>query len=371
MRRFLVVGFSLLASGICLGAVAQVKPDYTPIQTVQRDERIAHDVAVFNFRQIATPQTWVVANVKPDPRAPCATIPGAYINGDTGEFVSPPGAQLVIVVGGSITILSTLTGQVAPMTHYEWHVKPVMVISSRGQKEEEPNFFYRGEGGTTIARTNNKTSIGDEFSPAYLIPREWTGFVAPALKTKVLPILRIRDFDIAAYARLQASLSDENPFVAIEAARTLEQAHLLDAHFIRGPLARSQGFKQSAFAFLLLQQLSSHRELDLPNDGPLTLDVVDKAVDKTLAKESLLEDLGKAIDGAQDAQTLQSLATGIGALTKDSWRSSVITWKRDEWLLRPVDARQKALGTHTAADAYLDLLLQNSGVRATLAVAPK
>jgi len=371
MRRFLVLGFSFLVSGDCSHAVAGAKPSYIPIQIVGRDERIAHDVAVFNFRQIAAPQTWVVADVKPDPRGSYSTIPGAYIDGNTGKMISPPDARLVIVVRGSIAILSTLSGKVTPMTHYEWQARPVIEVSSRGRKEGGTYFFHDGLGGTTIVRINEKAAADQKFSPAYLIPREWASFVAPALKTKALPTLRIRDFDSAAYARLQAVLSDPNPFVAIEAARTLEQVQLLDADFVRGPLLKSRGFEQSAFACLVLRQLSLHGDVDLPYDGALTSEVVNKAIAKSLAKEPLLEDFGKAIDGAPDAQTLKSLATGISASVTEPSHFVVTTFERARWLLRRVDARQKALGTHTAADAYLDLLLQTSGVRETPAAPRK
>ena len=343
MCRSLLLGFSLLVGGICSCAVAQTEPYDNLREAINQNRLIAHDVAVFNFRQIAAPQTWVVANVKPDPFNPAPLIPSSDDNN--------------ILAHGSITILSILTGHAPPLARYQWEWKLPTALRANirtnrygGEEEGSNDFFRYGPGGTTIVRINDETSDDRKFSPAYLIPREWAAFVAPALKTKALPLLLFADLNLALKAQLEAALSDPNPFIAIEAARNLEWAQLLDADFVRGPLVKSRGFEQSAFAFLVARQL---------------------AYQGNLAKEPLLEDLGKAIDAAPDAQTLKSLSVGISALATEPSHFGISGYERAKWLLRRVDSRQKALGTHTAADAYLDLLLHTFGVRQTPAVPPK
>jgi len=336
MCRLFVLGFPLLLCGICFGGAAQTEPSNNLREVLAHDGRTAHDVAVFNLRQIAAPQTWVVAEAEPDPFNPSPLIPYSNDNGIWGH--------------GSITVLSRLTGDAPPLTRYQWEWKPEFFHRFGGEEEGSNDFFRYGPDATTIVRINEETSPDHKFFPAYLIPREWAAFVAPALKVQANTDELTPESIAAHRAQLEASLSDENPFVAIEAARNLGRAHLLGTDFVRGPLAKSRGFEQSAFVFLVLQQVSAT---------------------KTLAKEPRLEAFGKIIDNVPNAETLKSFLVGIYAHRTEPSPDTLVTAERIKTLLRRVDARQKALGTHTAADAYLDLLLHINGVRQASAVSGK
>ncbi len=142
--------------------------------------------------------------------------------------------------------------------------------------------------------------------------------------------------------QLEALLSDANPFVVIEAARTLEQSHLLDADFVRNHLVSATGWKRSAFTLLAMQQLPADKNLDL-SDAPLTADAVNVAVSKALQGEPLADALGQVIANAKDAATLYDVAPGLHAAPQHT----IISIERVKRLLQQVDARQVVLGTHT------------------------
>ncbi len=106
-------------------------------------------------------------------------------------------------------------------------------------------------------------SVGStRFQPVYLISDQWLPFVAPALK-KIQASADALSFDVKPTLdrrnQLQALLLNGNPFVAVAAAHTLEQAHLLDAEFVRGPLAKAKGIEQSVFVYLALEQLPTSK----------------------------------------------------------------------------------------------------------------
>ncbi len=74
----------------------------------------AQNTADLDFRQITSDQDRVIAEIKA--KEPYSTVLGAYINGDTGQFVTPPGARFASFVLGSIHVISTLSGSPQSLT---------------------------------------------------------------------------------------------------------------------------------------------------------------------------------------------------------------------------------------------------------------
>ncbi len=169
---------------------------------------------------------------------------------------------MVLVVSGTVKVLAQLFGTTASPLSYSWESPPLEPLDSQSEPLQV--------GGTAILRVNKGKTGQAEFEPAYLIPPEWVSFVKPALESvRAKADLWKPETASAHRPQLESLLSDANPFVAIEAARTLEQAHLLDADFVRNHLASATGWKRSAFSLLAMQQLPANKNLDLL-DAPLT-----------------------------------------------------------------------------------------------------
>ena len=301
-----------------------------------------------DLNTISAHENWIVAQVIA--QKPYATIPGGYIDGNTGRLVAPRNSHLIRFVHGSVKTVVQLSASTASTVDYKWQWNIF--------DPEERRFSPFRSGGVVVMRVNKQSSDAAQFQPVYLIPDRWVSFVEPAVKSVQAKAEMLKPKTASAHRKeLEVLLSDANPFVAIAAAHTLEQAQLLDANFIQNHLLSSVGWERSVFTNLVLQQLPANKDLDLP-DAPLTNDTVNDAVSKALQGEPLADALGQFIDNAKDAVTLYYVALGLYAAPQHT----NISMERVKRLLQRVDARQKALGTHTEADASLDLLVKTTGV---------
>lgn len=326
---------------------APISPDRI-IQQLNK-QPVVQDLCALDLSLVSPRENWVVAEISATPLY--STLTGAYYDGDKRKMVVPPQSHLVLVVSGTVRVLVPLSGATASRLPYKWEESPF------GRKNESSLLFRAS--GTAVMRVNREKSGAEQFGPAYLIPSAWNSLVKPAFeRVQAKRDLWTKETALAHRVQLESELLDTNPFVAIAAARTLGQAKFLDEHFIENQLTKAMGWKGSAFTFLVLQQLPSQLSLDLPN-APLTADVIRKAENKALADEPLAEAIGKVIDQAKDAGTLYDITLGLTTAS----RRSITDAERANKLLLHVDARQKALHTHTPADADLDLLLQTAGVR--------
>src|SRR6266704_969616 len=74
---------------------------------VLHDIRAVHDIAALKWLgPAATSGQWIIARIEPDPGSGAGTVPGGYIDGATGQFVSPPGATPVVIKGGAWTVVA-------------------------------------------------------------------------------------------------------------------------------------------------------------------------------------------------------------------------------------------------------------------------
>ncbi len=352
--RFLSCLFLLLILS-CLTVASKAAVTTNVAEILVYDQRIVRDLSLFSFTQVSPSTSWVVADVIPDSTSPSSVSVGAYIQAETGKTVVPPGSYEVITVHGSINILSVLAGIPQPLNRYEWEWKnpersgPINTATP----EENTSFFIGGAGGTAILRINAEGIGENKFFPDYLIPREWTPFVVPALKYVQSHSEMFRSEEANTHrVQLQELLSDANPFIAIAAARTLQQARLLDANFVRERLTKVRGFEQSVFTYLALEQSPVGKAPEAtPNIPPAPQDVV-KGGDEVMMEGTLAEEVARVVNNAKDSEALKAIALGVS----DSEQNTMLERERVSQLLRRVAKRQTALNTHVEADAYLDIM---------------
>ena len=357
---------SILPCLLCIHSEADLTVDTSAVyhQRVVSGyyERIIRDTASISWYQIDNAQDWVVADV--DAKPPYATIPGSYIDVHSGKFISPPNPKLVSFALGTINSISSLSGQKRPSINYNW-------VWSEGSSEEEKYSPFIS-GGTVLmhlSQENTEVSLA-HFQPVYLITNQWIPFVEPALHyVQANPTLFRPEFSSDHRSQLENLLSIKNPLIAVAAAQTLGQAHLLDTKFVHSNILNSNGIKASIFTYLVLNQLPVNEDVDLSPDSPLTLEGATGKVSRLIEKETLVKALIEDIQRAKDAETLKDIAIGaftpLKATTRFANRSTLFTNERVKVILRSVDARQRVLATNTDADVYLDILLKVSGVRET------
>jgi len=318
------------------------------------DERLVSDSINFHLNDISSSQSWIVAKVEPDKDSPSDRDVGVHFD-KNGHLVIEPDTRIrtIRTVSGILHPTLNLSGKAQLPTSYHWEYEENVRVPDISEEEERYPIFLSGSGGTALFRINEATTGKNEFQPAYLLTDEWVPFVQPAFKYAQAHKEAFDPDNVSEYReQLQQLLLDPNPFLAIAAARTLGEAHQLDAAFVQGPLTQTKGLEQSVFAFLFIQQLPRDKRLDL-GDEQVTPKKLNDAVAKAISGETPTENLAAFIDSARDAETLKAITVGLAALL-DSRDSSIFTEARVEGLLHHVIGRQKTLNTHTEADAYLN-----------------
>src|SRR6266699_2614025 len=89
-----------------------ILPPPEPAAMLIHDARAVYDTASLRFGDFIVEgrPAWVVAIVIPGPTSGSATVPGAYINAETGQFVTPGNAQTVLVKEGKWRALAASQG---------------------------------------------------------------------------------------------------------------------------------------------------------------------------------------------------------------------------------------------------------------------
>jgi hypothetical protein len=197
----------------------------------------------------------------------------------------------------------------------------------------------------------------ERFNPVYLIPDDWHDFVSPALeyywKNTNLFDTRVSAGEENALAKnrvqLVTLLRNDNPFIAIQAAKTIRYTFGFDGSFVHEQLEQSTGFQQSVFTYLLLKEAANPKSRE------------------ALTAFQRLETL---VDNADNAALLKWVALGAytapGVVVKFSRikpEDLSPIQKQSLILLEKIDKRQALIATKTAEDEYIDTLLKMAGLR--------
>lgn len=162
---------------------------------------------------------WVIALIRPDPGSGAATVPGAYVDGDTGALVNPTQADAVLVKKGQWeTVGTSPTG--SNRGRYEWHEALDRRLRTLSPEDLYSPFVY---GGTVVFTLTAPSEDGEPFGAARLLFPEWSRSVEDALnQAPQFERLLTAGIDRAGYfAEVNALLAGHNPLTATLAFRHL------------------------------------------------------------------------------------------------------------------------------------------------------
>jgi hypothetical protein len=316
-----------------------IPPPPPPNQYVLlHDARIIHDTASLRFKDFESNGIpfWVLAKIIPAPGSGSATVPGAYINADTGRLVAPPGVEAVIVKKGrwAVTASARSTWPSAE-NEYSWSE------SLRDKRLLLPEDYYSPfvYGGTILCRPTRGATGIDQFGPVRLLLPEWARFVVSAsVFAEGHPALfeggELKPRDDA---ELKQLLLQENKLLAVLAFRTLLQTGHMTSSLFREQLT-SEGNVLAMFTYLVLSSA------DVQTENPLVAEIYSSA--------KLSPDLGK----------IRSLALGaFAAALFHSADTAVVSHSKS--LLNIVQQRLAALSVTSEKEPYIYLILEKMDIR--------
>src|SRR6266540_7520940 len=116
--------------------------------------------------------------LKTSSRSGSATVPGAYIKADTGELITPPNADTVIVKEGTWKVIAAAP-QAKPPTgnQYSWTESP-----AEEKRILFPEDYYSPftHGGTILCRPESNPNSLAAFGRVHLLFSDWDKYVVPA-----------------------------------------------------------------------------------------------------------------------------------------------------------------------------------------------
>jgi hypothetical protein len=227
-------------------------PPPTAQITVLHDARAVHDCSRSVFSQFIVngQPVWMVIELVPGGRSGSGTIPGAHIQAETGQLVTPGGSQPVILKEGQWKLLNSARQADSSGGPYSW-TEPMVDKRTLSPEEHYSPFVY---GGRILASRIAGASGIAQFGPVVLLPEGFDRFVAAAFTVaQQTPALLANDGRTReAVARLTALLHQDNDLVAAQAFRTLLEAGGLSTDTLREAVAGARGYRLSMFLYLLL-----------------------------------------------------------------------------------------------------------------------
>lgn len=235
--------------------------------TQQIEHKLVHDArAVRDTAHLFFPKfieggepDWVLATVTPDPTSGSATVPGAHINAETGEFVAPENATTVVIKKGSWQKASSANPDHPDSEKFSWS-EPM----EQEKRSLTPEDYYSpfAFGGTIIFKhTPDKLDI-EQFEPVHLLFPEWAKHIEGAAKIsdQHKDLFEKDRAEAGDEEQLKTFLSNANPLVKIWAFRGLIEAEKMTTKITEVQL-RSDDIRLTAIlTFLLLVNSESEAE---------------------------------------------------------------------------------------------------------------
>lgn len=245
------------------------------------ETRTIYDLARFPLLEIAAlpDNYWVVAAITPD--ACGMTI-------DARRELDEEGMELVrhdqagrrateyVVYGGTVTVLAVLGREPKCALRYEEAIRPGSDSYAPGVAREIFDVF-NGRGGCVVCQVNDGYAGRSRYSPALLIPAQWTHHCESAVHfvrehPEAFPV------DPSArqitYERLQKLCNDPNPFLAISAFKRLSDNDTINIEEASKLVATSKFEVQGALALIMLRKRAPalHPVDRTQSDVPLRID---------------------------------------------------------------------------------------------------
>ena len=300
---------------------------------VLHDARAVHDcsgIALTQFIVNGQP-VWMIIDIIPGDRSGSALIPGAHIQAETGQLVTPSGSQTVLVKEGHWRLLDSARQTGSSGGQYFW-TEPI--LSKRVLIPEDHYSLFIHGGRILTSHVSGTTGIG-QFGPVVLLPENFDRFVAAAFtvaqQTPALPTNGGRTRE--AVAQITASLQHDNDLVAVQAFRTLFEAGQLSTDTLRQAVSGARGYRLSMFLYILLTARAP--------GGDLSANIISGA-----AK-------------GRDADSLRMLA--LAALSASQFGPPATVGPGNS-LLASLRTQLEAAKVPRGRDAYLDAIFEVFGV---------
>lgn len=186
-------------------------------QAIYYEVRATHDVAIWQrdwyVRQDGT-ANWLIVRVEPAAKSGSATIPGGYIDAESGELKVPAGAQTSIVKSGSWRRLDGT----APVAIGEYHWFEPMVENKR-RLEPEDIYSPFVHGGTLLFKPEKDAKGIEQFGAPVLLFEDWAVAAPQAIATNMPSESTMVTPPATLWGELANARSYPNPLVATWAWR--------------------------------------------------------------------------------------------------------------------------------------------------------
>jgi hypothetical protein len=171
---------------------------------VVREARTVHDTATLQLAdyRIAVGSGWIVATIEPTSDSGSATVPGAYIEAETGRYVAPTQAEVTLAKSGRWTSIATGYEHAPSSGHYTWN-EPM----NRRTRALTPEDFYSpfAHGGTVVFQFEPDAKAAQQFGACRLIFPEWAQSAADTLKMSTHIVELLRKLTLTPLSTMEAS----------------------------------------------------------------------------------------------------------------------------------------------------------------------
>ncbi len=227
-----------------------IPPHSEPTVVLLHDVRAIHDTASLALLAFTVANGgFVVARVRPAQGSGATTVPGAHINADTGEFVSPQGAAAATVKQGAWQAAAA-SPELPREGRYSW-TEPLSQLGRNIAPEDVYSPFVRG--GTIAFTPQGKEPDASFFQNTQLLFDDWANEFEPAVKSaEEHPAWfgeETKPDQIAGFMSLAGSA---NRFMATHAFGKLVQAGRMTAQSAEPFLARADMNLGATLVYLLL-----------------------------------------------------------------------------------------------------------------------
>lgn len=230
-------------------------PTISPAEEVAllHDARAIHDLATLRFDEYALggKPSWVLATITPGPHSGAATVPGGYIEADTGKLVIPSGAQTSIIKEGAWKVLAAASpGPNHADGSYSWY-EPM----EAGRRILHPEDYYSpfAHSCSILFRPMPEKAGMEQFGATRLVFPDWIAGVAAAFAFYQANA-RLLDPGTQILPRppLLQLVSQKNPLLASVAFRVLLSLGLVEPEYLRAQVVRRPGPLCAVFGYLAI-----------------------------------------------------------------------------------------------------------------------
>lgn len=317
-------------------------PTIPPSQQVEyallHDARAVHDTALLRFQiyKVDGVLFWVLGEVTPGPNSGSITIPGAFINAETGEFVTPRDPELVMVKEGMWKVLTTaVQDRQKAEASYSWS-EPL----NQERRVLVPEDFYSPftHGGKILFLPTPGESGIEQFGPVHLIFPDWERYIAPAsvFIEQHRGLFAEDEARVDNVANLIKLLSSENKLIAVLAFRRLIASKSLTSVII-GKQLQAERHSSAIFSYLILTLI------------------------EPIEKNPLLQEIIHSIEAAQDIERIRAIA--LSAFAAGLFHSSdMVIISRCKEVLSATRRRLKELEVPVEKEHDLFLMFEKMDV---------